>query len=153
MSLLHLESKGCMAWDDNLLAIGQDSLSLVTLNNASFQQLQQITPKSSISCLEWSKTSEGILASGSKSGSVSFFRKSLLISEPNKSFIKEDKIFDNVPVTNLQFCPSKQNLLAVGASDVFILNLDVGLTKQTPSQYVFKLGRNTSEGNILACLA
>lgn len=148
-----LDVKGCMAWDENLLAVGQDTLSLQYFDGTSFSQVQTLAPKSSISCLEWSKISEGVLAGGSNTGSVSFWKKSALLSDPSKSFIKEDKIFENTPVTNLQFCPMKQNLLAVGASEVFILNLEVGLTKQNPSQYVFKLGKNPIEGKILAGLA
>ena len=153
MFSVYLDSKGCMSWDENLVAVGHDTLSLHLLNSTSFEHVQSLTPKSQISCLEWSKTAEGILAGGSSSGSVSFWKKSLLLTDPAKSFIKEDKIFENAAVTNLQFCPSKQNLLAVGASEVFILNLDVGLTKQNPSQYVFKLGKNPMEGKILSSLA
>ena len=153
MFCAHLDSRGCMSWDENLVAVGSDTLSLHLLNSTTFQQVQSLTPKSKISCLEWSKTAEGILAGGSSSGSVSFWKKSLLLTDPAKSFIKEDKIFENAAVTNLQFCPSKPNLLAVGASEVFILNLDVGLTKQNPSQYVFKLGKNPMEGKTLSSLA
>lgn len=141
-----------MSWDDNILAIGQDTLSLHSLHNTTLQQLQSLPLKSQVSCLEWSKTAEGILAGGSSSG-VSFWKKSLLLSDPSKSFIKEDKIFDGAAITNLQFCPSKPNLLAVGASEVYILNLDVGLTKQNPSQYVYKLAKNPMEGKTLTSLA
>ena len=153
MFSVHLDSKGCMAWDENLLAVGNETLSLHLLHNTNFQPLQTLSLKSQISCLEWSRTADGILAGGSKSGIVSFWKKSLLLSDPGKSFIKEDQIFNNTPVTNLQFCPSKPNLLAVGASEVFILNLDVGLTKTAFSQYVFKLGKNPMEGKTLASLA
>lgn len=153
MFSVHLATKGCMAWDDNLLALGSDTLSLHLLQTSSFTQIQSLTPRSGITCLEWSKTPEVILASGSNNGSISFWKKSHLLSDPSKSLIKEDKILDNVPITNLQFCPSKPNLLAVGASDLFIYNLEVGLTKQDQSKYVFKLGKNQMEGKRLTSIA
>lgn len=147
---LHLESKGCMAWEDkNLIATGSEHLELHHLDSHEFKFISTLTPRSPISCLEWSRHGEGFLAAGSKRGTVSFWKKSDLLNDPTRAFLREEKILDGVAVTTIQYCPSKQNLLAVGASDVFILNMD-GMGKQDPSQYIYKLGNNASEGVALA---
>ncbi|CAG9330029.1 unnamed protein product [Blepharisma stoltei] len=152
MFALHLEGKGCMAWEDqNLLATGADHLELHYLDRNEFKYIYTLQPRSPISCLEWSKHGDGFLAGGSKRGTLSFWKKNELLSDPSRSFIKEEKILESVPVTTIQFCPSKQNLLAVGASDVFILNVD-GLNKQDPSQYIYKLG-SSNEGVALAAFS
>ena len=153
MFATHLSAKGHMSWDDSLLAVGSDSLSLYSLQGVSFTQLQSIPTKVAISALEWSKTSEVVLATGSNTGTLSFYRKSGLLTDPTKSLVKEDKIIENVQLGSLQFCPSKPNLLAIGANELYIYNLDAGLTGRDPTRYVFKLGKNSMEGKRLTSIA
>ena len=142
-----------MAWDESLLAVGSSSLSLYSLQQNKLTELQTLHSRQLITSMEWSKTSEAVLASGSDSGSVSFYKKSALLSDPGKSFIKEDKIIDNMSIGSLQFCPSKPNLLAIGANELFIYNLDAGLNGRDSSRYVFKLGKNNMEGKRLTSIA
>lgn len=153
MFTTHLSAKGHMSWDDSLLAVGSNSLNLYSLQGVEFTELQNVPLKVAISALEWSKTNEVVLATGSNAGSLSFYRKSSLLNDPGKSLVKEDKIVENVQLGSLQFCPSKPNLLAIGANDLFIYNLDAGLTGRDPTKYVFKLGKNTMEGKKLTSIA
>ena len=135
-----------MSWDsDGVLATAADELSLSYFQGDSLRTIHTLPLKSPITCLGWSKISDGILAGGSR-GSICFWKKSgLLSSDPSRSFIKEDKVLDSSTVTAMQFCPSKQNLLAVAASEVFIMNLDTGLVNSDPNKYVFKLSQNTEK--------
>jgi protein transport protein SEC31 len=147
MFALRDDKCSCMAWDDRgVLAVGnKSSLNIMSLQNSSLQTLQSV-PTRPITCLEWSKASDGLLAAGTAAGSVLFWKKQQVIAgDGSKSFIKEDKIFESDPMTSLQFCPSKQNLLAVGGSEVFIMNLEVGLQKSEQSKYTFRPGKSSQE--------
>jgi len=42
----------------------------------------------------------------------------------------------------MQFCKAKPNLLAVGGSEVFIINVEQGLHERDQSKYTFKPGKN-----------
>ena len=65
--------------------------------------------------------------------------------------VKEDKIQSFV--STLQFCPSKQSLLAIGGQEVFIYNVEAGLKQKDPTQYVFKLGSHQSMSGSLTALS
>ena len=133
-------------WHDNTLITSSASgLQFVSDFRTSQDPAFTLPLRGSVVSLEVSGFAEGMLAGGTQAGSVQFW-KPTAPRDAAKALLKEEKLFDSA-VHVLEFNAYKSNLLAVGGSEVLILNLDEAFAKRSQAEFTFKPGGDSEEGS------
>ena len=141
-----LQDVSSFTWQDSTLITSADNaLHFTTDFRTSLDAAFSIPLRSSVVSLEVSNFADGMLAGGTTTGSVQFW-KPTAPRDPSKALIKEEKLFDS-PVHVMEFNTYKSNLLAVGGAEVLILNLDEAFSKRSQAEFTFKPGGEAEEGS------
>lgn len=132
--------------DDTLITSSASGLQFVPDFRTSQDPAFTLPLRSSVVSLEVSGFAEGMLVGGTTTGAVQFW-KPAAARDPARALLKEEKLFDT-PVRVMEFNGFKSNLLAVGGSEVLILNLDEAFSKRSQAEFTFRPGGESDESNL-----
>ena len=140
-----LQDVTSFTWQDTgcLIASKAGALQFYPDFTTSLEPAFSIPVKSSIASLEVSIYNDGMLAGGSDTGSI-YFWKPPASRESSKALIKEESVFTS-PIHVMEFNAFKTNLLAVGGPDVLILNLDEAFSKKSQAEFTFRPGGDAED--------